>query len=110
MSDTVAGRDEAIEAFLADLPEDPPQGSQFTLRIQPGHDLGPTYQAGELVTLHVDNTPTLGATWLFECGDDVTIALVLGWDDVHWFVQDAEGAWKVCRADWLPRARFARGR
>jgi hypothetical protein len=44
------------------------------------------------VTLHVDDTPTLGATWLFDNGDDVVIALVLGWDDVHWFVQDAEGA------------------
>jgi len=108
MSDIVLDRDEAIEAFLADLPFVPPQGSQFTLRIQPGHDLGPTYQAGELVTFHVDDTPTLGATWLFDNGDDVTIALVLGWDDDHWFVQDAEGAWKVPRAIWLPRARFTR--
>jgi hypothetical protein len=69
-------RDEAVESFLADLPADTPQGSQFTL--QPGHDLGPTYQAGELVTFHVDDTPTLGATWLFDNGDDVTNAL-LGW-------------------------------
>jgi hypothetical protein len=45
MSDIVLDRDEAIEAFLADLPADPPQGSGFTIRIQPGHDLGPTYQA-----------------------------------------------------------------
>ena len=108
MSDTLTDRDEAVEAFLADLPFVPPQGSQFTLRIQPGHDLGPTYQAGELVTFHVDDTPTLGATWLFEGGADVTIALVLGWDESHWFVQDVEGAWKVPRSAWLPRARFTR--
>jgi hypothetical protein len=74
MSDTFTDRDDAAEAFLADLPADPPQGSQFTLRIQPGHDLGPTYQAGELVTFHVDDTPTLGATWLFDNGEDVAIA------------------------------------
>jgi hypothetical protein len=63
---------------------------------------------GELVTLHVDDTPTLGATWLFESGDDVTIALVLGWDDSHWFFRDVEGAWKVPRSAWFPRTRFAR--
>ena len=40
--------------------------------------------------------PTLGATWLFDNGDDVTIALVLCWDDSHWFVQDVDGAWR-CR-------------
>ena len=51
---------------------------------------------------------TLGATWLFDNGEDVVIALVLGWNDVHWFVQDSEGAWKVPRAAWLPRARLAR--
>jgi hypothetical protein len=55
------------------------------------------------------SAPTLGATWLFEGDDDVTIALVLGWDDSHWFVQDAEGARKVPRTASLPRARFARG-
>jgi len=37
-------------------------------------------------------------------GVAVRAALMLGWDDVHWFVQDAEGAWKVPRAAGLPRA------
>ena len=78
------------------------------MRLQPEHALGPDYTVGEMVTLYVDDTPTIGTTWLFDNGADVTIALVLGWDDVHWFVQDAEGAWKVPRATWLPRARFAR--
>jgi hypothetical protein len=54
-------------------------------------------------------SPTISATWFFDNGEDVVIALVLGWDDSHWFVQDIEGAWKVPRAAWLPRARFARG-
>jgi len=31
MSDTLTDRDEAVEAFLADLPFDPPQGAQFRL-------------------------------------------------------------------------------
>ena len=36
----------------------------------------------------MDDRPTLGATWLFDNGEDITIALVLGWDDAHWFLQD----------------------
>jgi hypothetical protein len=92
MSDIAFDRDEAQAAFLDGLPFDPPQGAQFSMRLGPDHQLGPTYRVGELVTMHGDDTPTLGATWLFDNGDDVTIALVLGWDDVHWFVQDAEGA------------------
>src|SRR5712691_9328350 len=79
--DLMFDRDAAQDAFLAELPADPPQGAKFTLRVGAGHELGPTYQAGELVTFHVDDTPTLGATWLFDSGDDVVIALVLGWDD-----------------------------
>jgi hypothetical protein len=107
MSDIVFDRDEAQAAFLDALPFDPPQGAQFSMRLGPDHQLGPTYRTGELVTLHVDDTPTLGATWLFDNGDDVMIALVLGWDDSHWFVQDIEGAWKVPRGRWMARARVA---
>ena len=35
-------------------------------------------RGGRAGDVDVDDTPTLGATWLFDNGDDVTIALVLG--------------------------------
>jgi hypothetical protein len=82
-------------------------------RSSPSHTAGPRPRpdlsggrAGD--AFHVNDKPMLGATWLFDNGDDVVIAPVLGWDDDYWFVQDSEGAWKVPRAAWLPRARFAR--
>lgn len=42
------------------------------IRAGPDHQVGPTYRVGELVTLPVDDTPTLGATSPFE-NDDVTM-------------------------------------
>jgi hypothetical protein len=42
---------------------------------------------GELVTLHVDDTPMLGATWLFDNGINVFIDRVPIWDDAHWHLQ-----------------------